>query len=62
MHGHMDAAEYTHVALGLISLEYISDAFEERHAHLLNEAANPRSDLYVREERARWSHLQANTQ
>ena len=30
MRGHMDAAEYKHVVLGLIFLKYISDAFEER--------------------------------
>src|SRR4051812_46320083 len=29
MRGHMDAAEYKHVALGLVFLKYISDAFEE---------------------------------
>ena len=31
----MDAAEYKHVALGLIFLKYISDAFEEQYQHLL---------------------------
>jgi type I restriction enzyme M protein len=31
MRGHMDAAEYKHVALGLIFLKYISDAFQERY-------------------------------
>lgn len=55
MRGHMDAAEYKHVVLGLIFLKYISDAFEERHVHLLKEAANPKSDYFVREERARYS-------
>ncbi|MBU0595978.1 type I restriction-modification system subunit M N-terminal domain-containing protein [Candidatus Bipolaricaulota bacterium] len=30
MRGHMDPSEYKHVALGLIFLKYISDAFEER--------------------------------
>jgi type I restriction enzyme M protein len=30
LRGHMDAAEYKHVVLGLIFLKYISDAFEER--------------------------------
>lgn len=30
----MDAAEYKHVALGLIFLKYISDAFEAKHAAL----------------------------
>jgi type I restriction enzyme M protein len=34
LRGSMDAAEYKHVALGLIFLKYISDAFEERHARL----------------------------
>ena len=31
LRGHMDAAEYKHVVLGLIFLKYISDAFAERH-------------------------------
>jgi len=31
----MDAAEYKHVALGLIFLKYISDAFEELHKKLV---------------------------
>jgi type I restriction enzyme M protein len=35
----MDAAEYKHVALGLIFLKYISDAFEEQHARLEAEKA-----------------------
>lgn len=47
MRGHMDPAEYKHVALGLIFLKYISDAFEERHDWLLKESANPKSDYYV---------------
>lgn len=34
MRGHMDPGEYKHVALGLIFLKYISDAFEERHSQL----------------------------
>jgi type I restriction-modification system DNA methylase subunit len=37
LRGHMDAAEYKHVVLGLIFLKYISDAFEEKHAQLLAE-------------------------
>jgi type I restriction-modification system DNA methylase subunit len=32
LRGHMDAAEYKHVVLGLIFLKYISDAFQERQA------------------------------
>jgi type I restriction enzyme M protein len=30
LRGHMDASEYKHVALGLIFLKYVSDAFEEK--------------------------------
>ena len=30
----MDAAESKYVVLGLIFLKYISDAFEDQHAHL----------------------------
>jgi len=37
MRGSMDAAEYKHVALGLIFLKYISDAFEEQYAKLTAE-------------------------
>jgi len=36
LRGHMDASEYKHVVLGLISLKYISDAFEDKHEALLN--------------------------
>ena len=38
LRGHMDAAEYKHVALGLIFLKYISDAFAVRREELLAEA------------------------
>ena len=66
LRGSMDAAEYKHVVLGLIFLKYISDAFEERHAAVLDEwgedAAEDR-DEYLAENifwvprEARWSHL-----
>ncbi len=65
LRGHMDAAEYKHVVLGLIFLKYISDAFEERRAALLQEKyADPEDrDEYVAEnvfwvpKSARWEHL-----
>jgi type I restriction enzyme M protein len=70
LRGNMDAAEYKHVALGLIFLKYISDRFEERRAQAL---ADPEEvdlvderDLYVGDnifwvpENARWDHLKAN--
>ncbi len=66
LRGSMDAAEYKHVVLGLIFLKYISDAFEERHATVLDElgedAAEDR-DEYIAEnifwvpQEARWTHL-----
>ena len=69
LRGSMDAAEYKHVVLGLIFLEYISDAFEERHAQLEREqaeGADPEdpdeyravSIFWVPRE-ARWGHLRA---
>ena len=68
LRGNMEPSDYKHVALGLIFLKYISDAFEARHAALLTE------DPHVAEDRdeyladnvfwvpkdARWSHLKAN--
>ncbi|TET39219.1 MAG: SAM-dependent DNA methyltransferase [Planctomycetota bacterium] len=67
MRGHMDAGEYKHVALGLIFLKYISDAFQERHEALQSiENADPEDrDEYMAEnvfwvpKKARWSKLQA---
>ena len=37
LRGNMEPSDYKHVALGLIFLKYISDAFEARHAELLAE-------------------------
>ncbi len=54
LRGHMDAGEYKRVVLGLIFLKYISDAFEEHHQWLLQEAATPRSEYYVQDEQARY--------
>ncbi|HEY6253736.1 MAG TPA: class I SAM-dependent DNA methyltransferase [Candidatus Angelobacter sp.] len=66
LRGHMDAAEYKHVVLGLIFLKYISDAFEEKHAQLLKDkGADPEDrDEYLAENifwvprHARWTYLQ----
>jgi len=40
LRGQIDAAEYKHVVLGLLFLKYISDAFEARHAALVEESAS----------------------
>jgi type I restriction enzyme M protein len=69
LRGSMDAAAYKHVVLGLIFLQYISDAFEEQHAKLEAEKANDadpkdpdeyraQSIFWVPPE-ARWQHLKA---
>ncbi len=54
MRNNMDAAEYKHVVLGLIFLKYISDAFQERHEHLEQLAADPQSDYYIKEANERY--------
>jgi type I restriction enzyme M protein len=68
LRGNMEPSDYKHVALGLIFLKYISDAFEAKRADLLQEeladAEDPEEYLaenvfWVPKE-ARWSHLQAN--
>jgi len=68
LRGHMDAAEYKHVVLGLIFLKYISDAFQELYDHLSQDTyADPEDrDEYIAEnifwvpKEARWLHLQQN--
>ncbi len=68
LRGNMEPSDYKHVALGLIFLKYISDAFEAKRAELLTEdladAEDPEEYLaenvfWVPKE-ARWSHLQAS--
>ena len=67
LRGNMEPSDYKHVALGLIFLKYISDAFEAKRTALLEEdladAEDPEEYLaenvfWVPKE-ARWSHLQA---
>jgi type I restriction enzyme M protein len=49
----LDAAEYKHIVLGLVFLKFISDAFSERREELTAEFANPNSDNYKKDEKAR---------
>jgi len=66
LRGHLDAAEYKHVVLGLIFLKYISDVFEALYRRLQKEdLADPEDRVeYAGErifwvpEKARWSYLQ----
>ena len=70
LRGHMDAAEYKHVVLGLIFLKYISDAFAERYEQLqaeVDEGADPEDrDEYAAEgyfwvpPDARWGTIKAS--
>ena len=70
LRGNMDAAEYKHVALGLIFLKYISDRFNERRKEALDD---PESEFLAEErdwysaesvfwvpEHARWEYLKEN--
>ena len=67
LRGNMEPSDYKHVALGLIFLKYISDAFEAKRTELLAEdLADPEDpEEYLAENvfwvprAARWSHLQA---
>ncbi len=69
LRGSMDAAEYKHVALGLIFLKYISDAFQEQRTKLTGlaaEGADPEDPDEYRAENifwvpreARWESIQA---
>ena len=68
LRGNMEPSDYKHVALGLIFLKYISDAFEAKRTVLLaeDEAAAEDRDEYLADnvfwvpKDARWSFLQAN--
>src|SRR3954469_10702288 len=68
LRGNLEPSEYKHVALGLIFLKYISDAFEAQRTKLAaDEHADPEDpEEYLAEnvfcvpKEARWSFLQAN--
>jgi type I restriction enzyme M protein len=63
MRGHMDPAEYKHIALGLIFLKYVSDSFEEKYDSLPFSKEKEDKDEYIAEnifwvpKEARWSYL-----
>lgn len=68
LRGNLEPSEYKHVALGLIFLKYISEAFEHHRAKLMQEEfADPEdpeeylaSNVFWVPPEARWEHLQAN--
>ncbi|MBC6404369.1 MAG: SAM-dependent DNA methyltransferase [Rhodospirillales bacterium] len=67
LRGNMEPSDYKHVALGLIFLKYISDAFEAKQAALCREEfADPEdpdeyraANVFWVPKAARWPHLQA---
>ena len=67
LRGNMEPSDYKHVALGLIFLKYISDAFEAKRTALLADdladAEDPEEylaeNVFWVPKDARWSHLQA---
>jgi len=68
LRGNLEPSEYKHVALGLIFLKYVSDAFDIQHAMLEQEEfADPEDPEEYLAERvfwvppiARWANLKAN--
>jgi type I restriction enzyme M protein len=69
LRGHLDAAEYKFVVLGLIFLKYISDMFEQVRARVEHEGLDDPEDIdvYLAErvfwvpKEARWKNLQDYT-
>jgi type I restriction enzyme M protein len=68
LRGNLEPSEYKHIALGLIFLKYISDAFEAKRAELEKEDPSALEDkdeysadnVFWLPKEARWGHLQAN--
>ncbi len=68
LRGNLEPSEYKHVALGLIFLKYISEAFEAQYERLqAEEYADPEdpdeylgANVFWVPPEARWSNLQAN--
>jgi len=59
LRGNMDSAEYKHVALGLIFLKYVSDAFGEQRDLLDKTLNDPDSPEYVDDETDRQEILES---
>ena len=65
MRGAMDPGEYKHVALGLVFLRYVSEAFSRKHEELLPEGEDVAEDrdeyladgIFWVPETARWAYL-----
>ena len=68
LRGNLEPSEYKHIALGLIFLKYISEAFEAQHLKLeAEDYADPEdpeeylaANVFWVPPQARWDHLKAN--
>ena len=60
LRGSMDASEYKSVVLGLIFLKYVSDAFEEKNAELIQDEHMAENIFWVPKE-ARWTYINENS-
>ena len=58
LRGHMDAAEYKYVVLGLTFLKYISTAFTEHYRLLEKWTADPESVYFIKEPQARYAMME----
>jgi type I restriction enzyme M protein len=59
LRGNLEAAEYKHVALGLVFLKYVSDAFESRRQQLEAQISDPKSSDYIKNEQTRLRLLES---
>lgn len=69
LRGHMDAAEYKHIVLGLVFLKYLSDLFQEKYNEMRDMRLDPEDTEYYRKHHlfwipleARWSSMQEKAQ
>jgi type I restriction enzyme M protein len=53
LRGSVSAAEYKYPVLGLVFLKYVSDLFEAQAGKIRSDLADPKSDLYIKDEAER---------
>lgn len=58
LRGSVESAEYKHLALGLVFLKYISDAFQVRREQLERDSRDPESEWFVEDEEDRAAVLE----
>ncbi len=56
LRANLDSADYKHVALGLIFLKNVSNAFKEGHAQLKDDLRDPKHDYYLGDDDSHWQY------